>query len=221
MGAVGSFQRIQEFLGTEVRIDSRRVPNAMDFLLNHDHQFPKKNSVSEVTVSADTGTEKSDPVTTPQENYPLSTFDAIVIQNGNFGWDKESEPLLRSINMVVPREKITMVVGPVGCGKSTLTKALLGEVATLGGSVELSSSDIAFCDQTPWHMNGTVRESIIGMSTFEEVWYSTVIRACALEDDLQQLSRGDQTQIGSNGISLSGGQSQRIVSVQSQSNIAV
>lgn len=38
-----------------------------------------------------------------------------------------------------------------------------------------------------------------------------MIEACALEVDLKRLPKGDRTQIGSNGIALSGGQSQRIV----------
>jgi ATP-binding cassette subfamily C (CFTR/MRP) protein 1 len=213
MGAVGSFQRIQDFLNTDVRVDNRRKPTDVDLLVGrHDHFTKKRLSISEMT--GDTRTEKSDPSITPQEGYLPSSFDAITVRDAEFGWDKEKEPLLKSINMVAPREKVTMVVGPVGCGKSTLLKALLGEIPTIRGSVDISSVEIAFCDQTPWHMNGTIQQSIIGISELEPLWYATVIHACALDDDLRQLSRGDQTPIGSKGISLSGGQSQRIVSPQ-------
>ena len=37
-----------------------------------------------------------------------------------------------------------------------------------------------------------------------------VVKACALEPDFSQLSEGDQTLIGENGINLSGGQKQRV-----------
>ena len=142
-----------------------------------------------------------------------NTFQAIVIEDGYFGWDPEKQPegTLQQIDMIVPRGKITMVVGPVGCGKSTLLKAVLGELPVMGGSLQMSSLRIAFCDQSPWHTNGTVQESIIGVSNFDQRWYSSVVRACALDDDLAQLPQGDQTEIGSNGIALSGGQSQRLV----------
>jgi ABC-type bacteriocin/lantibiotic exporter with double-glycine peptidase domain len=138
---------------------------------------------------------------------------AIVIENGYFGWDKEKHPsgILQAIDMIVPRGKITMVVGPVGCGKSTLLKACLGELPVMGGSLQMSSLRIALCDQTPWHVNGTVQESIVGVSEFNQRWYSSVVRSCALDEDLRQLPQGDQTQIGSKGIALSGGQSQRTV----------
>lgn len=138
---------------------------------------------------------------------------AIVIENGMFGWDKDKPSgTLQGISMIVPRGKITMVVGPVGCGKSTLLKAVLGELPVMGGTLQLSSLRIALCDQTAWHVNGTVQQSITGSSAYDLRWYSSVVRSCALDEDLRQLPQGDQTQIGSKGIALSGGQSQRIVS---------
>lgn len=138
-------------------------------------------------------------------------FDVITIQKGNFGWNAQEGPVLTNITLTIPRGSFTMLIGPSGCGKSTLLKALLGEVPCHGGCVELISESVAYCDQTPWHMNGTIQESIIAMSELDEMWYASVVRACALNADLEQLPRGDKTVIGSKGIALSGGQSQRIV----------
>lgn len=139
---------------------------------------------------------------------------AIMIRDGEFGWDKEKEPILTGVQMDVPKGKLTMVVGPVGCGKSTLLKAILGEVPLTKGSVQLTTMRVGYCDQTPWHMNCTIRESIIGIGEYDRQWYNTVISACALEQDLTQMPKGDRTTIGSKGIALSGGQSQRIVSTE-------
>ncbi len=47
----------------------------------------------------------------------------------------------------------------------------------------------------------------------DEVWYKKVIHVCDLEEDLDQMPDGDQTVIGSRGITLSGGQKHRIVSI--------
>ncbi|KAH8701351.1 P-loop containing nucleoside triphosphate hydrolase protein [Phaeosphaeriaceae sp. PMI808] len=156
--------------------------------------------------------------------YQFSRPEAITITDGKFGWDTEKEPLLRGIDIRVPRTKLTMIVGPVGSGKSTLLKGMLGELPLSEGTVELSSLRLAFCDQTPWHMNGTIRESIVGASKFDEKWYKSVIRACALEEDLCQTANGDHSKIGSKGISLSGGQSQRIAlarAVYAQKDIVI
>jgi len=208
MGAVGCFDRIQAFLNMDIRVDSRTLP--MDFSLNGSSQSFEKGSS---TQGSEIEVKKIDlTVRGEKDYYPISSADAIVVVNGSFGWDKDKAPLLQSINLTVPREKLTMLVGPVGCGKSTLLKALLGEVPSMQGTIQVSASRIAYCDQTPWHMNGTVQESIVAVAEFDAEWYTSVIHACALDEDLRQLPRGDQTVIGSSGIALSGGQSQRIVS---------
>jgi ATP-binding cassette subfamily C (CFTR/MRP) protein 1 len=208
-GSVGSFQRIQQFLAANTRNDTRTVGDLQMNLRQHTSRHPEGGSHAGIVEDSDG--EKS-LVETPQDYPQLSDNHAFAVYDGAFGWDTSREPLLHDINIMVPSENVTIIVGPVGCGKSTLLKALLGEVPLLSGHVQCSSSEIAFCDQTPWHMNGTVQESIVGISNLDESWYSTVIHACALDDDLRQLPRGDRTSIGSKGISLSGGQSQRIVS---------
>lgn len=208
MGGVGSFQRIQAFLATETRTERRKFP----FLRN------SIGSASDVGYESDKDSNASQKSRFSLEIRELSSSgsQAVVVENGYFGWDKVKQPMgwLQGINMTVPRAKITMVVGPVGCGKSTLLKAILGELPVMGGTVQLSSLRIALCDQTPWHVNGTVQQSIVGVSDFDQRWYAAVVRSCALDEDLRQLPQGDQTQIGSKGIALSGGQSQRIVSRQ-------
>lgn len=206
VGSIGCFTRIQAFLETDVRVDNRVKPTETGF---------QSSQSLDVTHESDikTGTEKAVVETTIKQLAQFSpSTEAITVENGSFGWDTTQPPLLTGINITVPQGKITMLVGPVGCGKSTLLKALLGEVSTMSGAIQVSNSRIAFCDQTPWHMNGTVKQGIIAVSEVDERWYLSVIRACALDEDLRQLPRGDNTTIGSKGVALSGGQSQRIVS---------
>ncbi len=63
------------------------------------------------------------------------------ITSGNFAWGKESESLtLRDINLDVPKGKLTMVIGAVGSGKSSLLSAILGEMTTESGCVQLNRS---------------------------------------------------------------------------------
>ncbi len=165
-------------------------------------QFLESEERADVKVG-DEATEKS--------QFDGSSLDAVAIQAGNFGWDPTKEPLLKDITLSVPWRKLTMVVGPVGCGKSTLLQAILGEVPALGGSVRLGSRSIAYCAQDPWHMNGTVRQAIVGCAEYDEKWYNRVVHACSLRRDFRELPKGDSSRIGSGGIALSGGQSQRIV----------
>jgi ABC-type taurine transport system ATPase subunit len=55
-----------------------------------------------------------------------------------------------------------------------------------------------------------VRENITFGKPFDKQLYRRVIKACALEPDLELLEGGDMTEIGEKGINLSGGQKQRI-----------
>lgn len=105
-----------------------------------------------------------------------------------------------------------MIVGPVGCGKSTLIEAMLHQRMVKSGSRIASFSRAAYCPQVPWIMNDTIRNNIIGFQEFDQSWYDFVCMACGLQEDLKNFEEGDRHIAGSNGISLSGGQRQRIVS---------
>ncbi|KAH8425873.1 putative ABC multidrug transporter [Aspergillus melleus] len=204
VGSVGSFRRIQEFLQMESHVDSRcgLTPLPIDVL----HEPKILGLVGDSELSTD---ESSSSQSFKGVSLALP-HEIITIKSANFGWDMEKDPLLNDLTINIPRESFSIIVGPSGCGKSTLLKAILGETPCLGGSLVLSSQSVAYCDQVPWHMNATIKDSIIAMSCYDEKWYSSVITACALVEDFRQLPRGDQTVIGSKGIALSGGQSQRI-----------
>lgn len=207
MGGIGSFKRIQNFVAIEPRSEPRKLAST---------RSSSRAWVSDANSESDKNSNRSQKSRYSIEvKQPFSLGNqAILIQNGYFGWNKARQPagILHAINMIVPRGKMTMIVGPVGCGKSTLLKAVLGELPVMSGTLQVSSLRIALCDQTAWHVSSTVQESIIGVSKFDQRWYSLVVCSCALDEDLRQLPQGDQTQIGSKGTALSGGQSQRIVS---------
>ncbi|KAJ5279863.1 hypothetical protein N7478_005235 [Penicillium angulare] len=204
-GSVGSFARIQEFLEKEDHNDHRRqspfLPSLEDL---GESKFLSKSGDMDLSSSNSASVESF------KRGSTSSTMNSGMIQNGTFNWDAEKGPVLKDINFSIPRGSFSMIIGPSGCGKSSLLKALLGEMPCTDGKIELSSGSVAFCDQTPWHMNGTIKDSIVAMSDYDPRWYATVIQACALEEDLGQFPRGDRSVIGSKGVALSGGQSQRI-----------
>ena len=207
-GSLGSFDRIQAFLETTEHADKRILPLQAHCDSTKSSQVTGGNSDKSLAL-----TEKA--VTTSAIEKPIFPFakaerDAICVEDGNFSWDTEKDAIISSIQIKIPRGQLTMIVGPVGCGKTTLLKALLGEIPAISGAVEIFSDSISYCDQSPFHMNGTVRDSISAFSEPDDRWYSTVVEACALEEDLRQMPLGDQTRIGSKGIALSGGQCQRL-----------
>lgn len=119
--------------------------------------------------------------------------------------------VVKNLNLEFTRGKTTMIVGPVGAGKSTLLRLLLGELPHVSGAVVSDYTTCAFAPQSPWITWGTVRSNILGMSTWDATWYNTVVRACSLWSDLEDLPDGDQTRTGTRGSRLSGGQQMRLV----------
>ncbi|KAJ3146316.1 hypothetical protein HDU89_006302 [Geranomyces variabilis] len=120
-----------------------------------------------------------------------------------------SKPTLRNISLDIKAGSLVAIVGPVGCGKSSLLNALISEMKRLSGSVSLCGS-VGYSSQQGWIQGATLRDNIIFGKPFDRVRYLRTIRDCALAQDLALLPDGDMTQIGERGINLSGGQKQRV-----------
>ncbi|XP_006833709.1 PREDICTED: canalicular multispecific organic anion transporter 2 [Chrysochloris asiatica] len=134
---------------------------------------------------------------------------AITIDNGTFTWAKDLPPTLHSLDIQVPKGTLVAVVGPVGCGKSSLVSALLGDMEKLEGKVNVKGS-VAYVPQQAWIQNSTLQENVLFGRTLDPKHYQRALEACALQADLELLPGGDQTEIGEKGINLSGGQRQRV-----------
>ncbi|KAG7381562.1 hypothetical protein PHYPSEUDO_005912 [Phytophthora pseudosyringae] len=132
----------------------------------------------------------------------------VAVEDGEFGWDHETT-LLRNVNLEVKAGDFLVLHGPVGCGKSSLCSALLGEMVKHNGTV-FAGGSVAYCSQQPWIQNMTVQDNILFGLLYDRNKYEKVLDACALTADLESLPAGDSTEIGERGINLSGGQKARI-----------
>ncbi|KAL3931766.1 MAG: hypothetical protein SGPRY_000991, partial [Prymnesium sp.] len=115
------------------------------------------------------------------------------------GAEEGEEPTLCGIDLSLSQGQLLGLCGPVGCGKSSLLSALIGEIPRLHGRVA-----------EPWIQNLSVRDNILFGSPYDEARYRQVLFACALENDLSHLPSGDASEIGERGITVSGGQKARI-----------
>jgi ATP-binding cassette, subfamily C (CFTR/MRP), member 1 len=78
---------------------------------------------------------------------------------GPGGANKKKGGKLVDINVEVKKGSLTVVVGPVGSGKSSFLNALLGDMRRDGGSVSITGR-MAYCQQSAWIKNDTVRGNI-------------------------------------------------------------
>lgn len=124
--------------------------------------------------------------------------------------EEEAKPFeVQGIDLTLGRDELIAVIGSVGSGKSSLLAALAGDMRKTSGSVTFGA-DRAFCPQYAWIQNATVKENIVFGRDFNQKWYDSVVDACALRPDLEMLPAGDATEIGERGITVSGGQKQRL-----------
>uniref|UniRef100_A0A7N6ACJ0 ATP-binding cassette, sub-family C (CFTR/MRP), member 9 n=1 Tax=Anabas testudineus TaxID=64144 RepID=A0A7N6ACJ0_ANATE len=148
--------------------------------------------------------------------------------NDNTSVNRTTAHLITFSTFSVCVGQLTMIVGQVGCGKSSLLLAMLGEMQTIEGRVcwniiveeatkpnyhrqtVTNRNFVAYAAQKSWLLNATVEDNITFGSPFNKQRYKAVIDACSLQPDIDLLPFGDQTEIGERGINLSGGQRQRI-----------
>ena len=103
------------------------------------------------------------------------------------------------------------VVGKVGCGKSRLLSAILGEMHKLNAEGRVNKiGTIAYVSQQAWIQKATLGDNILFGSLFNEFKYNEVLEACSLVQDLNDMEAGDLTEIKENGRNLSGSQKQRV-----------
>ncbi|KAI5306338.1 hypothetical protein KEM56_001329 [Ascosphaera pollenicola] len=166
--------------------------------------------------------------TIPSDKIQFS--DATISWPAEEGTPAEERFTLSNVNLDLPKKGLTVISGKTGSGKSLLLASLLGEAEVLRGSIHVPvpppleerfddranksnwiiDDAIAYVFQIPWIENATIRDNILFDLPMDEERYKDVLAACALEKDFEMLEDGELTDIGANGINLSGGQKWRI-----------
>ncbi|KAF8671537.1 P-loop containing nucleoside triphosphate hydrolase protein [Rhizoctonia solani] len=142
---------------------------------------------------------------------------AIGFHNATFTWTKRptlaSTSSTRNFKLVIDQEllfhrgKINMIVGPTGCGKTSLLLALLGEMHFTPDSSDSwfalpKEGGIAYAAQEAWVLNDSIRNNILFGSEYDEDRYKEVLSQCALDKDMELFDAGDQTEVGEKGLTL-------------------
>ncbi|KAE8214065.1 hypothetical protein CF327_g2493 [Tilletia walkeri] len=116
---------------------------------------------------------------------------------------------LHDINLAIPKGELVGIVGRIGSGKSSILSALAGEMRKQNGTVSFGGT-VAYAAQHSWIQNLTFKQNVLFGQAEDEERYQRVIENCALEHDIELLPQGDQTEIGEQGVNLSGGQKARV-----------
>ena len=146
----------------------------------------------------------------------------IDIENVSFSYDPE-RPLIKDLSVSVKAGQRIAIVGPTGCGKTTLINLLMRFYDVDGGSIKIDGLDIrdvtreslrssvGMVLQDTWLMNGTVRENIVmGNQEASDDEMISAAKLAHAHNFIMQLKDGYDTVLENNGELLSQGQKQRL-----------
>jgi len=172
--------------------------------------------VVEVLDAPNPVSEPQDPVGPPVPPFAVHTRDLQA------RWSPDSPPALRSIDLHVEPGQRVAVVGPSGAGKSTLAAVLLGFLpyegsATVGGR-EISDllgddlrTDVTLLTQRAHIFDTTVAANLrLGNGQASDAQLDEVLARVHLDDWCRALPHGVETEVGPQGVTMSGGERQRL-----------
>lgn len=147
------------------------------------------------------------------------------IDNVTFQYEGSHSPkVLNSVNIRIPSNKITAIVGTSGSGKTTLVKMLLGFYPPVEGHIKVGSVDLVNFNQGWWRsrcgvvmQDGYIFSDTIARNiavSDEIVDKKKLLYACKvanMQEFVESLPLGYNTKIGQEGTGLSQGQKQRIL----------
>ncbi|KKP01333.1 ABC transporter [Trichoderma harzianum] len=205
--AWSSLQRIEQFLlEEEQEEDVTLKPEGEHAIELIDASFTWERTP---TKEADKGATGKDKKHAKKSEAPKETAQAASGDDSSTLVEEREPFKLQDLNLQAGRNELIAVIGTVGSGKSSLLAALAGDMRKTNGDVVFGASR-AFCPQYAWIQNASLQNNIIFGKDMDKDWYKEVIRACALQPDLDMLPNGDMTEIGERGITISGGQKQRL-----------
>jgi len=186
-----------------------------------------KNSVGVATPTLSLLGELSEalPVTKTIPDFVYEGFiPEIELSKVSLQYENRSDLALKNVNLKILSGQVVAIVGPSGAGKTSLVDVLLGAISPSSGKVQISGHEpnysivnwpgaISYVPQDVYIIDGTVNENItIGMPVDTQTAFriDTAIKMAQLEEVVNELPHGLDTQVGEGGTSLSGGQRQRI-----------
>ncbi len=212
-------------------VDGSITVGAMSVFLSYASQYAKPfNEISGVVTELENALACAERVFAlldeeeqVKEDGDAVSFDAegtVEIKGVDFAYDP-AKPLITNFDLKVDKGKRIALVGPTGCGKTTLINLLMRFYDVDKGSISVDGTDIRHMTrhslrhnygmvlQETWLKSGSVRDNIAygrPDASMEEI--EAAARAAHCHSFIRRLPQGYDTPIGENGGSLSQGQKQ-------------
>lgn len=208
VGDITAFAAVMATTYRPVKTLSRGWPQLMESIASAERFFALLDAEEDTADSGDAVT--------------LSGFRESLRFEG-VGFSYESEPVLRNVTLEIRPGEVVAIVGPTGSGKSTLLDLLLRFHEPDAGRIVIDGVDLrrisrrslldqmALVSQEPFLFDTTIRENIrYGRPDASEEEIREACRVAHVDEFLDHLPAGLDTEVGEFGLRLSGGQRQRI-----------
>lgn len=149
---------------------------------------------------------------------------SLILNNVMFQYAQHLPMVLKNINLIIPENKVTAIVGSSGCGKSTLLKLLVRLYKPSYGTVNMGGMNVTALNLRTWRelcgvvmqdgkiFNDTIKNNIVlDDEHVDEAKLIKCSQTAQIKNEIDQLPKGFDTMIGEQGRGLSGGQRQRLL----------
>ncbi|KAF2507712.1 peptidase domain-containing ABC transporter [Flavobacterium zhairuonense] len=164
---------------------------------------------------------------TQQESSQTSEvpYDAdIEIKNLSYRYLGSDVPVLKDLNLTIPANKVTAIVGTSGSGKTTLMKLLLKFYEPETGEITIGNAQLRNISQRAWRSNigavmqegfifsDTIANNIaVGVDKIDKQRLLYAADVANIKEYISELPLGYNTKIGAEGTGMSAGQKQRLL----------
>lgn len=152
------------------------------------------------------------------EEADISVFDL------SFRYTGSDQMVLQELNVTIPANKVTAIVGVSGSGKTTLMKLLLKFYDPIEGQIKLGNYDLKNISQKTWRdecgvvmqegyiFNDTIANNIaVGEDYVDKQKLAHAVDVANIKEFIETLPLSYNTKIGMEGVGLSTGQKQRLL----------
>jgi ATP-binding cassette subfamily B protein len=158
------------------------------------------------------------------QTQDIVSEDDIELKEVSFRYIGSDTPVIENLNLTIPKNKITAIVGSSGSGKTTLMKLLLKFYEPSSGTIHYGKTDLKYIAQKSWrnHVGTVMQEGYIFNDTIanniaigetninkERLIYASEV--ANIKDFILEYPLGYNTKIGQEGVGMSTGQKQRLL----------
>lgn len=168
--------------------------------------------------------EKADSILLDSDFNEGNITTEIKVRSLKFRYSDDEPWIINGLNFYVPEAQSLAIIGPTGCGKTTLMNLLLGNLKPVHGDIKVCGQSIksiaknrlraqvAYVAQDDVLFAGSILENISFFDqNVQQNWVEECSRMAAIHDEIISMPMGYQTLVGDMGNVLSGGQKQRIL----------